>query len=377
MSWVLSWVGVELSKKSKIYQHFWQIETSPQARKIKIELLMLIEKYNGIDLSMFGEYVKKHQHLLQDIYTFQRLLRRKCLGTKFWKRQMYKRKKKFGDKTWTDIYEELKDIADDEIRRADEYRKNKHKRALKNRIKMGFFKLPTTELFAKVEKEPKNTKPKFLTKRLKQKERYEVLDELYDGVNLEQLEQVNTSVKDVQAKLKKDGEFAHALGVGEIERLVPGTYHLTFNQLTEIDHLKKEQLDKQSTRIRMMKEKVEKQEKLPQPRGLFDYEKYDVADVKKQRKIAAAKATPASPKMEMMRFTKGYSGPAKADTVDLFAISQPKRGAVIGKVGVFGAAAAVNNINRPRDKPDLSGFIGLKNKRGALQGETAQAAEQA
>lgn len=65
----------------------------------------MVEQYNGIDLSQFGEYTKKHMLLLEPCFHFQRVLRSKCLGTRFWKRQLKRRKKKFGDMTWTDIYE--------------------------------------------------------------------------------------------------------------------------------------------------------------------------------------------------------------------------------------------------------------------------------
>jgi hypothetical protein len=34
------------------------IETNSQARKIKVELLVMVEQFTGIDLSQFGEYTK-------------------------------------------------------------------------------------------------------------------------------------------------------------------------------------------------------------------------------------------------------------------------------------------------------------------------------
>ena len=78
-----------------------------------------------VDLSQFGEYAKKHMTLLEPCFDFQRRLRHKCLGSRFWKRQMKRRKKKFEGKTWTDIYEDLRDVAADEIKRAEDYRKKK------------------------------------------------------------------------------------------------------------------------------------------------------------------------------------------------------------------------------------------------------------
>lgn len=243
----------------------------------------MIEKYNGIDLSMFGEYCKKHAQLLNPCFQFQRRLRAKCVGGSFWKKQEKKRKKRFNDKTWTDIYEELKETADDEIRRAEEYRKSKHKRALKNRIKMGFFKLPKPGLFATVPAEPKKPKPKFLNKRLREKERYEVMDELFDNVHLRELESKNNAILDLQKLQAKDGEFAHTDSLSILERSTPGAFHLGFHQLTEIAHLRDELMGKEEARVAELKRRNRKKEKEPEPRGLFDYEFYDYKQAQQRR----------------------------------------------------------------------------------------------
>lgn len=46
---------------------------------------------------------------------------------------MKKRVKKFGDMTWTDIYEQLRDVAMEEIKQAEDYRKKRKLRSLQNR----------------------------------------------------------------------------------------------------------------------------------------------------------------------------------------------------------------------------------------------------
>ena len=119
----------------KMLRHIFgdRVDSNAQARVIKMQLLVMCEEYNGIDLSQFGEYCKKHMLLLDPCFQFQRRLRKKCLGARFWRRQMKRRRKTFQGKTWTDIYEELKDVAEDEIKRAEDYRKKKKLRGLQNR----------------------------------------------------------------------------------------------------------------------------------------------------------------------------------------------------------------------------------------------------
>jgi hypothetical protein len=144
----------------------------------------MCEEYNGIDLAQFGEYAKKHMLLLEPCFQFQRHLRSKVIGHRFWKKHEKLRKKNFEGQTWTDIYEKLRDVAADEIRRAEEYRKNKKFRGLKNKIRMGFFKQPVVEKKQR-RKSHKKKGPKFLTAKLKEKERYEVLRELFEDVDLD------------------------------------------------------------------------------------------------------------------------------------------------------------------------------------------------
>jgi len=81
-------VLLQANEVLKLINQIWgdKADRSPQARRIKSELLLMVEKYNGIDLSMFGEYCKKHAHLLKPCFEFQRTLRRKCLGHRFWRR---------------------------------------------------------------------------------------------------------------------------------------------------------------------------------------------------------------------------------------------------------------------------------------------------
>lgn len=98
--------------------------------------MVMCEEYMGIDLSQFGEYTKKHMLLLEPCFEFQRRLRSKCIGPRFWRKQMRRRKMRFAEKTWTDIYEDLKDVAADEIKRAEDYRKKKKLRSLQNRVKV-------------------------------------------------------------------------------------------------------------------------------------------------------------------------------------------------------------------------------------------------
>ena len=100
----------------------------------------------------------------------------------YWRKKTKKRTKKFGGKTWTDIYEDLREVAMEEIKLAEEYRKKRKLRSLQNRVKMGFFKTPPPPPPKKKVKKAKG--PKFLTKKLKEKERYDVLAELFEDVDL-------------------------------------------------------------------------------------------------------------------------------------------------------------------------------------------------
>lgn len=59
-----------------------KVETNPQARKMKVELLVICEQWNCIDLSQYGEYCKKHMSLLEPCFHFQKTLQTKCLGTR-------------------------------------------------------------------------------------------------------------------------------------------------------------------------------------------------------------------------------------------------------------------------------------------------------
>ena len=236
----------------------------------------------------------------------------------------------------------MKDIADDEIRRAEEYRKSKHKRALKNRIKMGFFKLPKPGLFATVEEKPKTPKPKFLTKRLKAPERYEVLDELFDGVNLKQLEAKNDAVKAIQQKQRKDGEFAHADPISIIERNVPGAFHLDFKALAEQQHLCADLMGKEKVRIAEAKRMVKKKEKVPQPRGLFDYEVYDYADAEKRRNKQEEKIKRKLSQQQLVPVTNSNAIVSAANTkVDLKALMGGKK--PTGKKNIFAQLAVKVN----------------------------------
>ena len=70
----------------------------------------------------------------------------------------------------------------EEIKLAEEYRKKRKLRSLQNRVKMGFFKTPPPPPPKKKVKKAKG--PKFLTKKLKEKERYDVLVELFEDVDL-------------------------------------------------------------------------------------------------------------------------------------------------------------------------------------------------
>ena len=101
------------------------VEAADSATVSLIAVAFSSQQWNGIDLSQYGEYCKKHMSLLGPCFKFQKTLQRKCLGTRFWRRKMKKRVKKFGDSTWTDIYEDLRDVAMDEIKQAEDYRKKR------------------------------------------------------------------------------------------------------------------------------------------------------------------------------------------------------------------------------------------------------------
>eukprot|EP00520_Triparma_pacifica_P001112 CAMPEP_0118645028 /NCGR_PEP_ID=MMETSP0785-20121206/7275_1 /TAXON_ID=91992 /ORGANISM="Bolidomonas pacifica, Strain CCMP 1866" /LENGTH=559 /DNA_ID=CAMNT_0006536869 /DNA_START=133 /DNA_END=1809 /DNA_ORIENTATION=- len=261
-----------------------KLESNAQARKIKLQLMVMNEEYMGIDLSQFGMYCKKHMLILEPCFEFQRRLRSRCLGGRFWRKQMRRRKKRFEGKTWTDIYEDLRDVAADEIKRAEDYRKKRKLRSLQNRVKMGFFKPPPKEV--KKIKVKKIKKPKFMTKLLKQKERYEVLNELYSDVNLNELAERNKSIKEETESLRANGEFGGAPSIEEIEVKIEGIHRQDFMNLLELEQLREETLKKTKAKQSTAKEEQGKEKHQHKVRGLFDYQetKEGDGDAKKEVK---------------------------------------------------------------------------------------------
>jgi hypothetical protein len=296
------------------------IEVNKQSRKMRDELLYMCEEYNGIDLSQFGDYVKKHMLLLEPCFQFQRLLRSKVIGHRFWKKQMKRRIVKFADMTWTDIYEDLKKVAEDEIRRAEEYRKNKKFRGLKNKIMMGFLKAPKAPP-PKRKKSVKKKGPKFLTAKLKEKERYEVLAELYEDVDLEKLAERNSRVTEMTENQKEDGEFGHVETTYEIEHRVPGTATLDFMKLSEIEALSKEILGKHQAHHEKAMEQVRAEDASHKVRGLFDYENTKDGDggimaaLKAQRSLRQSFQQPSKKETALSMFKKPEIADMMADVL--------------------------------------------------------------
>ena len=286
------------------------IEINKQSRKMRDELMFMCEEYNGIDLSQFGTYVKKHMMLLEPCFQFQRLLRSRVIGHRFWKRQTKKRTKKFGDKTWTDIYEDLRGVAEEEIREAEKYRKNKKFRGLKNKIKMGFFKGVKAVAPKPRRMSHKKKGPKMLTAKLKEKERYDVLAELYEGVDMEKLETRNERVTVQHAEHATDGEFAHVESSYIIQHRVPGSGTLDFMRLTELEAVGLEIKSKKNAREEKSKEAVREKEGAHKVRGLFDYENTKGGDggitdkLKKQRELRASFAAPDKMQTALSMFKK-------------------------------------------------------------------------
>ena len=89
---------------------------------------------------------------------------------------------------------------------------------------MGFFKTPPPAPPRKKVKKVKG--PKFLTKKLKEKERYDVLAELFEDVNLKALEKRNNVVVEEKEEHKKEGEFSGVSPAMNIEIRVPGSHRL-------------------------------------------------------------------------------------------------------------------------------------------------------
>ena len=156
-------------------------------------------------------------------------------------------------------------------------------RSLKNRVKMGFFKTPPKEV--KKVKVRKAKKPKMLTKLLRQKERYEVLNELYADVNLNELTERNKAITEESQRLREEGEFGGAPSIEDIEVGIEGIHRLNFMGLTELEQLREETIRKSKAKEAATKEEHGKEIHKHKVRGLFDYEetKDGDAEVKKDR----------------------------------------------------------------------------------------------
>ena len=100
---------------------------------------------------------------------------------------------------------------------------------------MGFFKTPPKPPPKKKVKKKKG--PKFLTKKMKEKERYEVLTELFEDVDMKKLEAKNKLIVEEKEENRKVGEFAGSTATADIELRVPGLHRLDFMNLTELESL--------------------------------------------------------------------------------------------------------------------------------------------
>ena len=109
------------------------------------------------------------------------------------------------------------------------------RRSLQNRVKMGFFKTPPKPPPKKKVKKKKG--PKFLTKKMKEKERYEVLTELFEDVDMKKLEAKNKLIVEEKEENRKVGEFAGSTATADVELRVPGLHRLDFMNLTELESL--------------------------------------------------------------------------------------------------------------------------------------------
>ena len=135
---------------------------------------------------------------------------------------------------------------------------------------MGFFK--------KAEPQPKKKKvrkvktaPKFMTKKMKEKERYEVLGELFMDASLDEAKERNAALQEEKKRLEKLGEFAGAATITEVELRVPGCHRLDFMSLTELGSIGEEILTKRKVADAMVKEEEGKVKHEHKVRGLFDY----------------------------------------------------------------------------------------------------------
>jgi len=285
---------------------------------LSLSLVTLVSRCLSVSLSLFslfclqfGEFCKGHGQLLEPCFNFQRLLRSKVIGPGFWKRQMNDRIKKFEGSTWTDIYEDLKGVAEEEIRKDELHRKGKNWRGLKRIASMGSFKLPKAELpTPKKGLHKKKKGPKFLNKRLKEKERYSVLADIFENVDLEKLEARNSRVTEEHKENAKDGEFAHVTSVLTIEHQLPGSDKLDFMRLTELEALGIELRRRIKKTQEKKSEAVRAVDDQPKVRGLFDYENTKDGDggikatLAKQRTLRLSIAQPSKRQSAMSMFKK-------------------------------------------------------------------------
>jgi Ca2+-binding EF-hand superfamily protein len=227
------------------------IESNKNAVNMQTALLTMCEKTNGIDLSQFGEYGKTHMALLKPAFNFQRTLQKKILGTKFWAEQSKRRLQKFGDTFWTDLYEQLRNVAADEIEKAEAYLQGKRileldkKSEVKNKRleeKPAVF-VPKPVTKKKKVKHVKHSKPRFLTDKNKEKERHEILDEFYLDVDLTLAFERNTMVKEAQVeeeKKERDPNEEHSVeALDVLVDNIPGASHMNYSKLTELRHLQR------------------------------------------------------------------------------------------------------------------------------------------